>query len=118
MFRAGIAPDKAEDADGLAPIKDDNAVWHNSRRNRLKVFMGVQYESTAASSGSQMQKRPSARAKSLLCAGNRRQKGISSSSSSNSNSKSSPHLEQGLEPSIRSFSLNWWTSPHLGQVTS
>ena len=32
-----------EDADGLAPIKDDNAVWHNSRRNRLKVFMGVQY---------------------------------------------------------------------------
>ena len=44
MFRVGIAPDKAEDADGLAPIKDDNAVWHNSRRNRLKVFMGVQYE--------------------------------------------------------------------------
>ena len=43
MFRVGIAPDKAEDADGLAPIKDDNAVWHNSRRNRLKVFMGVQY---------------------------------------------------------------------------
>ena len=46
MFREGIAPDKAEDADGLAPIKDDNAVWHNSRRNRLKVFMGVQYEAT------------------------------------------------------------------------
>ncbi len=44
MFRVGIAPDKAEDADGLAPIKDDNAVWHNSHRNRLKVFMGVQYE--------------------------------------------------------------------------
>ena len=44
MFRVGIAPDKAEDADGLAPIKDDNAVWHNSRRNRLKVFMGVQYQ--------------------------------------------------------------------------
>ena len=44
MFRVGIAPDKAEDADGLAPIKDDNAVWHNSRRNRLKVFMGVQYK--------------------------------------------------------------------------
>ena len=44
MFRVGIAPDKAEDADGLARIKDDNAVWHNSRRNRLKVFMGVQYE--------------------------------------------------------------------------
>ena len=43
MFRVGIAADKAEDADGLAPIKDDNAVWHNSRRNRLKVFMGVQY---------------------------------------------------------------------------
>ena len=43
MFRVGIAPDKAEDADGLAPIKDDNAVWHDSRRNRLKVFMGVQY---------------------------------------------------------------------------
>ena len=33
MFRVGIAPDKAEDADGLAPIKADNAVWHNSRRN-------------------------------------------------------------------------------------
>ena len=44
MFRVGIAPDKAEDADGLAPIKDDNAVWHNSRRNRLTVFMGVQYQ--------------------------------------------------------------------------
>ncbi len=44
MFRVGIAADKAEDADGLAPIKDDNAVWHNSRRNRLKVFMGVQYQ--------------------------------------------------------------------------
>ena len=47
MFRVGIAPDKAEDADGLAPIKDDNAVWHNSRRNRLKGFMGVQYQVAA-----------------------------------------------------------------------
>ncbi len=26
MIHVGIAPDKAEDADGLAPIKDDNAV--------------------------------------------------------------------------------------------
>ena len=49
MFRVGIAADKAEDADGLAPIKDDNAVWHNSRRNRLKVFMGVQYQTGSTS---------------------------------------------------------------------
>ncbi len=28
---------------GLTPGKDDNDVWHNSCRNRLKIFMGVQY---------------------------------------------------------------------------
>ena len=26
------------------PGKDDNDVWHNSCRNRLKVSVGVQYE--------------------------------------------------------------------------
>ena len=26
----------------LTPGKDDNEVWHNSCRNRLKVSMGVQ----------------------------------------------------------------------------
>ena len=40
MFRVGIAPDKAEDADGLAPIKDDNAVWHNSHTEQIKGFYG------------------------------------------------------------------------------
>ena len=29
---------------GLTPGKDDNEVWHNSCRNRLKVSMGVQYQ--------------------------------------------------------------------------
>ncbi len=29
---------------GLTPGKDDNEVRHNSCRNRLKIFMGVQYQ--------------------------------------------------------------------------
>ena len=33
---------------GLTPGKDDNEVWHNSCRNRLKVSMGVQYEINAS----------------------------------------------------------------------
>ena len=28
----------------MTPGKDDNEVWHNSCRNRLKVSMGVQYQ--------------------------------------------------------------------------
>jgi len=34
-LRGIIAPDKAEDAGGLMPGKDDNAVWRNKTR---KVF--------------------------------------------------------------------------------
>ena len=33
--------------EGLTPGKDDNDVWHNSCRSRLKVYMGVQYEQFA-----------------------------------------------------------------------
>jgi hypothetical protein len=29
---------------GLTPGKDDNEVWHNSCRNKLKASMGVQYQ--------------------------------------------------------------------------
>ena len=34
---------------GLTPGKDDNEVWHHFCRSRLKVSMGVQYQSLVSS---------------------------------------------------------------------
>ncbi len=36
-------PEKTEDADGLAPIKDDNAFWNNSGRKQFVSFIKKQY---------------------------------------------------------------------------
>ena len=38
-LRGIIVPDKAEDAGGLTPGKDDNAVWHNKTRKAFDDLM-------------------------------------------------------------------------------
>jgi len=38
-LRGIIAPDKAEDAGGLTPGKDDNAVWRNNTRKAFDDLM-------------------------------------------------------------------------------
>ena len=43
-LRGSFSPDKAEDAGGLTPTKDDNAVWRKTGRKNCIGFMEVQYE--------------------------------------------------------------------------
>ena len=38
-MRGIIVPDKAEDAGGLSPGKDDNAVWRNKTRKAFDDLM-------------------------------------------------------------------------------
>ena len=38
-MRGIIVPDKAEDAGGLTPVKDDNAVWRNKARKAFDDLM-------------------------------------------------------------------------------
>jgi len=42
-LRGIIVPDKAEDAGGLTPGKDDNAVWRNNTRKAFDDLMEDQY---------------------------------------------------------------------------